>query len=360
MWLLPSSLSVPASECSTSESSSPSPSRAFWATSSGKPSLRLSSWIGWKRRTWSPRLFSAATCKTWTPDLFAGMSISSPPDSLANPTPPPARGKATTTNALSGPSSSASCASASPPRSSSRTSPASSSSQSLFGPSFEVWASSGLRRTWRPPQSSGRSKSGPEYFFGQLIETVDAQVIRVSGLPAPRASDGDKGGPNQRGSSGDLMLTSAVASLPAPTTSDGNGPRTTPRQDGREDAPDLRSAIHRLPAPTASDGTRTNEHHQHGESNPTIHGAIARLPAPTASDSRETGAAGYSTSSGRHSGTTLTDAVLGAASAGRRGKLNPRLSEWIMGIPVGWTSCGPSETEWSRWWWLARSVNCGA
>ena len=32
-------------------------------------------------------------------------------------------------------------------------------------------------------------------------------------LPTPRASDGTKGGPNQRGSSGDLMLPSAVMNM---------------------------------------------------------------------------------------------------------------------------------------------------
>lgn len=45
-------------------------------------------------------------------------------------------------------------------------------------------------------------------------------------LPTPRATDGEKGGPNQRGSSGDLMLPSAVCHLlPTPTTqpSTGNG-----------------------------------------------------------------------------------------------------------------------------------------
>jgi hypothetical protein len=36
----------------------------------------------------------------------------------------------------------------------------------------------------------------------------------VTLLPTPRATDGTKGGPNQRGSSGDLMLPSAVVSLP--------------------------------------------------------------------------------------------------------------------------------------------------
>lgn len=39
-------------------------------------------------------------------------------------------------------------------------------------------------------------------------------------LPTPRATDGTKGGPNQRGSSGDLMLPSAVNLLPTPTAKD--------------------------------------------------------------------------------------------------------------------------------------------
>lgn len=40
-------------------------------------------------------------------------------------------------------------------------------------------------------------------------------------LPTPRATDGTKGGPNQRGSSGDLMLPSAVLKLlPTPPAAD--------------------------------------------------------------------------------------------------------------------------------------------
>jgi len=51
-------------------------------------------------------------------------------------------------------------------------------------------------------------------------------------LPTPRATDGTKGGPNQRGSSGDLMLPSAVHLLPTPTAqaakhaADDRGPGT--------------------------------------------------------------------------------------------------------------------------------------
>ncbi|MCA0217950.1 MAG: hypothetical protein LCH43_11420 [Actinobacteria bacterium] len=39
-------------------------------------------------------------------------------------------------------------------------------------------------------------------------------------LPTPMASDGEKGGPNQRGGSGDLRLSSAVPLLGTPTTRD--------------------------------------------------------------------------------------------------------------------------------------------
>lgn len=43
-------------------------------------------------------------------------------------------------------------------------------------------------------------------------------------MPTPRASDGAKGCPRQRGSRGDLMLPSAVTRLlPTPTTADGTG-----------------------------------------------------------------------------------------------------------------------------------------
>lgn len=46
-------------------------------------------------------------------------------------------------------------------------------------------------------------------------------------LPTPRATDGTKGGPNQRGSSGDLMLPSAVQLLQTPSVADGLGGHLT-------------------------------------------------------------------------------------------------------------------------------------
>lgn len=56
---------------------------------------------------------------------------------------------------------------------------------------------------------------------GQPLSEVAVNVL----MPTPRATDGTKGGPNQRGSSGDLMLPSAVNLLPTPAVADTQGGR---------------------------------------------------------------------------------------------------------------------------------------
>ena len=117
---------------------------------------------------------------------------------------------------------------------------------------------------------------------------------------------------------------------------------------------------------------------------------VAQWPTATSTDAKASGAAGYSTKSGRHSGTTLTDAAVrqwptpisrdvksGAVSNetlmrnsrplsevaiyslqappseidGQKSpktcnpQLNPRFVEWLMGMPHGWTDCEHLETE---------------
>ncbi len=54
-------------------------------------------------------------------------------------------------------------------------------------------------------------------------------------LPTPRATDGNKGGPNQRGSSGDLMLPSAVTLLPTPAVNDMGAGKTVDEWDAWTD-----------------------------------------------------------------------------------------------------------------------------
>lgn len=94
---------------------------------------------------------------------------------------------------------------------------------------------------------------------------------------------------------------------------------------------------------------------------------LSASATPTASDAKASGAAAYSTASGRHSGTTLTDATVRAQgsawptpaardfkdtgtspaeferntpglAARAGGALNPAWVEQLMGFPAGWTS----------------------
>lgn len=59
---------------------------------------------------------------------------------------------------------------------------------------------------------------------GAAVRPSLSSLVRSELLPTPRATDGEKGGPNQRGSSGDRMLPSAVASLlPTPTSTNAQG-----------------------------------------------------------------------------------------------------------------------------------------
>lgn len=71
------------------------------------------------------------------------------------------------------------------------------------GPLMDGSASSSLLRTPNLPHPAEDARDP------QLQTAVDL-------LPTPRATDGTNGGPNQRGSSGDLMLPSAVQFLPTP------------------------------------------------------------------------------------------------------------------------------------------------
>lgn len=107
-------------------------------------------------------------------------------------------------------------------------------------------------------------------------------------LPTPRASDGEKGGPNQRGSSGDLMLPSALALLPTPSAADGLG-----GHEARGGAP--KDQPHRW-----GDYAAAITRHEH------LYG-----PAPDPTEPTGKG--------GAH-------------------RLSPRFAEWLMCLPAGWVT----------------------
>jgi hypothetical protein len=84
-------------------------------------------------------------------------------------------------------------------------------------------------------------------------------------LPPPRATDGSDGGPNQRGSSGDLMLPLAVTRIAQPaatrsssTTREGSAPDGAP--DGAP-TPTSAGPMILLPTPAAHDSGNTPENH---------------------------------------------------------------------------------------------------
>jgi DNA (cytosine-5)-methyltransferase 1 len=75
------------------------------------------------------------------------------------------------------------------------------------------------------PRASDTNGAGAHGQGGMDLRTA------ASLLPTPRATDGTKGGPNQRGSSGDLMLPSAVHLLPTPAVNDMGAGKTVEAWD---------------------------------------------------------------------------------------------------------------------------------
>jgi hypothetical protein len=159
----------------------------------------------------------------------------------------------------------------------------------------------------------------------------------VGMLPTPRASDGPKGAPGQRGSGGDLMLPSAVMGLlPTPGASDGKGAAGTQDRD-RHGRPrpagdvDLPEAVALLPTPSAgvhNDGEDlaswearrrrllAKGYNGNGQGTPLAVAVTAMLPTPAARERKGpgTGLPGRVRADGRVRGPG--DMTLGLAVAG--------------------------------------------
>jgi hypothetical protein len=129
-------------------------------------------------------------------------------------------------------------------------------------------------------------------------------AMAVKLLPTPRATDGPKGCPQQRGSSGDLMMTSAILSL--------------------------------LPTPTASDRFGAGAHGDGGADLRTTIAAQA-AEAPEAEDDEEPSRWGpYAAAISRWETITGREAPP-PTIVGQRGQpaLAPRFVEWVMGVEPG-------------------------
>ena len=143
----------------------------------------------------------------------------------------------------------------------------------------------------------------------------------ISLLPTPRASDGTHGGPNQRGSKGDLALPSAVALLPTPRATAGGSATET---------------MALLPTPTAA---------RSGRNKSASAGAAIRPSLDTlGADPDRWGK--YAPAIARWEAVLGRPAPKPTESASRRGRrLSARFVEWMMGCPDGWVTDVPGVTR---------------
>lgn len=367
MWLYvppttsASSPSAPASAASTLASDSPWEGDAeLWATSSGKPTRRPSSWRGWKKRPWIRHL-SGTISRPSTAARGAAEWISSLEATPASPSRWQALVEASRTSGICGPTSDESSPKSSRSRSSSRTSQATYllASRTSFA-TWKAWATA-----WRQV-SSRRRKSVPR-----------TEGSASSFWPTVRASDGRKGSGESARREGGPSLVTASKQWPTPsatsygTNQGGAAGRTGP----------VRGSLETLAKNWPEDRGSAESQAGNNPARPAIPPPPAsNWPTPTSGDAKASGASGYSTESGRHTGTTLTDAAVGprgtwATPAARdwssenpnqspehsptlgrqvlrtstdgepflRGstrRLNVCFVEWLQGLPIGWTHIG--------------------
>jgi DNA (cytosine-5)-methyltransferase 1 len=157
---------------------------------------------------------------------------------------------------------------------------------------------------------------------------------RLSLLPTPRAGDGEKGGPNQRGSSGDLMLPSAVALLPTPSVADGEGGHE--RRGGARGEELLLNGVAKsfalLPTPVVADSRSSR---QSTAPNP-------RADNDTLSDVNYKSSWGdYASAIARWEALTRPAPAPTMTSSKGNPQLAPAFVEWMMGLPAGWITDVP-------------------
>lgn len=162
-------------------------------------------------------------------------------------------------------------------------------------------------------------------------------------LPTPRATDGTKGGPGQRGSSGDLMLPSAVQHLlPTPAAHEPGGTaeqyhERLRQHDGREATfLPLGMAVQLLPTPRASDGPDPSSHGRTWSSTDNNLHTVAKKGqwgdyAPAI--------ARWEHALGRPAPEPTQTSKKGNP------QLSARFVEWLMGLPDGWVTDVPDITR---------------
>jgi hypothetical protein len=114
---------------------------------------------------------------------------------------------------------------------------------------------------WATPKANDSEKRGNVAHRPHMPELVG----QAPAWPAPKGTDGTKGGPNQAGSKGDLMLPSAAAQWPTPVANDDNkspeahlAMKARMKGGPRQTITSLQVLVQQWPTPAARDSKGAN------------------------------------------------------------------------------------------------------
>lgn len=346
-WLyvpgLTDSLYMPETEVLKPPYTSYCPDIEPFVLSNGKPTPRPPSWHGWKKRGWA-RVLCGMTLPPSTLSPGVDSWISSLRVFHVNRTAEPERVFENVTRVTDGLMSSGLCARLCRQSFGEKTSQLSLPGVNIpSSPTWKAWVTE-LQR-----ESTARRKSARRIFAnGSLFSER---------WPTPRASDGPKGGPNQRGGKGDLMLPSAVQDWATPTASVATGGQTSRGGDRKGELLLAGQAMWATPT-TAQNGPDYARSARKGSGSDDLVTQAAKWGTPTARDWKGSGMSAQLPTDVIN-GRGPQDAEQNNTSGKSLGLLNPEWVEQLMGWVPGMSNFSASETEWSRWLALWRSFLFG-
>ena len=397
--------SAPELAASTSDFTSQMPDIALWVTSSGKPTLRLRSWRGWKTRPWIAHL-SGTTLPPSMADRGAAWWISFTAAIHASRSPLPEKSSETKTLDTSGPMSPASCQKSSPRSASSKT------SVDIYDwdlnkstMTFDQWVTA-LRQACLQRKKSVQRINGSASSCWRTVKAmegaggcVSAETLEqrmAAGLPlnlrdqashlwlTPRAQESCESQETFIKRNADRTdrcfrsLTAQTTTLwPTATATDANVTRARPpekmiRKDGRNvlRTPSLAETVLQpsnfpytkqdLELAQTDRPYRVAKAHKKGQE-PT-HGqeaqetATSQWATPTARDWKD-GALINSKAQTRSNLSRQAPRMqkAGGSTSSTGLTLNPLFTEALMGWPIGWTDCAFAGMALSPWLRLMRS-----
>jgi hypothetical protein len=254
--------------------------------------------------------------------------------------------------------------------------------------------------SWATPTARDfRSGKTSDRFFYRNVKGRPLTEQLTAFWPTIRATDGEKGGPNSKGSKGDLMLPGAVATWPTVQAHDANGGsiKRTERKSSLGGCANLADEIFKWPTPTSSKGGSNNNSKSvaiegHGTN---LTGSVQNWPKPTVTGNNNRKGASENSGDGLATSIiknwpTVIKSDAGTASKPRLkqdhdrdpnnlgnyradlkdlvgtlfgptssssdaqtesfGQLNPEFAEWLMGWPIGWTGSQPLATAKFQSW----------